>query len=83
MERGYCFCCGNSKKLLKHHLSYEPDITVPVCKKCHFILHFASSTCLRNILGLKSKWEETWQKQIAEGKGPKHFPKGEYHASGI
>lgn len=35
-----CSICGTlDKRIVKHHIDYENDITIPVCDKCHFGLH--------------------------------------------
>ena len=35
----YCSICGSDKNLIYHHLSYEPEIVVIVCRKCHQAMH--------------------------------------------
>jgi hypothetical protein len=34
-----CLMCGTENELLQHHISYEPEDTVTLCKKCHFKVH--------------------------------------------
>ena len=34
-----CSICGELKKLDEHHLNYEKNITVKVCRKCHKKIH--------------------------------------------
>jgi len=35
-----CFKCGTSTgMIIKHHLSYDPEILVDCCKKCHRNIH--------------------------------------------
>ena len=31
-----CVYCGVKEKLLEHHIRYNPEETVIVCKSCHF-----------------------------------------------
>ena len=39
--RGFhCQRCHSSSRLLLHHLCYYPEITVIVCFKCHYKIHF-------------------------------------------
>ena len=32
-------CNKKEKKLIKHHTSYQHNITIEVCKPCHYIIH--------------------------------------------
>ena len=34
-----CFNCGTDTNLIKHHLSYEPEIMVDCCYPCHCNIH--------------------------------------------
>ena len=34
-----CRICGSGKKLEKHHTSYYPEKTIPVCRGCHVKIH--------------------------------------------
>lgn len=37
-----CFVCGKKDKPLElHHLIYEPQIVIPVCKSCHKKIHYS------------------------------------------
>lgn len=36
-----CASCGSTENVLTHHLSYEPEITVPLCRSCHGEVHFS------------------------------------------
>jgi len=40
LEKNYCECCNtNTKKLIIHHISYNPEETITLCVQCHSILH--------------------------------------------
>jgi predicted Rdx family selenoprotein len=66
-EREYiCFACKQKVSSLDgHHLSYEPEIIVPLCKMCHYLLH----TMARNkeILSLFIEWIERYSYQWTNG----------------
>ena len=34
-----CEICGGTKNLIKHHVSYNPEITQFLCRDCHQMLH--------------------------------------------
>lgn len=34
-----CIACGSTKRLVKHHISYNPEETVILCGSCHRFLH--------------------------------------------
>ena len=36
-----CSNCGitDVNVLVKHHISYYPEITIPLCNNCHFLVH--------------------------------------------
>ena len=35
-----CDICGETeKRIIRHHIDYEKDITIPLCDKCHANLH--------------------------------------------
>jgi hypothetical protein len=36
---GFCAVCGSTKNVVRHHLSWEPETTMPVCKSCHNRIH--------------------------------------------
>lgn len=35
----FCAVCGTDKKLKKHHLCYDPEITIFLCGSCHSKVH--------------------------------------------
>jgi hypothetical protein len=39
---GICGICQEEHPLLGHHLSYEPEIVIQICQKCHSFLHFGA-----------------------------------------
>ena len=36
-----CASCGSTKNVIEHHLSYYPEVKVPLCRKCHGLAHFS------------------------------------------
>lgn len=44
-----CEICKKDKKLVQHHLSYEPEKTVGICQRCHLTLHNLSSLSMEQI----------------------------------
>lgn len=34
-----CAVCGSEKQLQRHHVSYEPEMIIDLCKQCHKKLH--------------------------------------------
>ncbi len=34
-----CVACGSKDGVINHHLSYSPEIIIPLCKKCHYYAH--------------------------------------------
>ncbi len=35
-----CYACGcDTRQMSGHHLSYDPEIVVFLCRHCHFLLH--------------------------------------------
>ena len=39
MEDKKCSICNSDKNVITHHLSYEPEITSPICTRCHLLMH--------------------------------------------
>lgn len=37
--RNICYTCGSQEGLEDHHISYYPEITIPLCKDCHHTVH--------------------------------------------
>lgn len=37
-----CIICGNSGKLVNHHICYKENITIKVCYSCHKRIHAGS-----------------------------------------
>lgn len=50
-----CKYCGSTEKLVRHHISYEPEIIEIVCVKCHVEKH----QILLKTFSLKAVKEET------------------------
>ena len=61
-----CSICKSNIKLIIHHLSYNPEITVTVCTKCHLALHNLArmSQEQRNIV---NEWVEQYGDLWEEG----------------
>lgn len=36
-----CASCGSTANVIMHHLSYDPEIKVPLCLSCHRKVHFS------------------------------------------
>ena len=37
---GFCYICNYYGKLINHHIQYKPvELTLPVCRMCHAIIH--------------------------------------------
>lgn len=36
-----CSNCGSKDNVVEHHLSYDPEITVPLCQSCHLKVHYS------------------------------------------
>lgn len=34
-----CVACGKSGRIHQHHLSYTPEVTIPLCVSCHRKIH--------------------------------------------
>ncbi len=34
-----CSCCKHNRKLLIHHILYNPEVTTFVCFSCHYKIH--------------------------------------------
>lgn len=34
-----CFVCGARDNTVEHHVSYDPEETVPTCRSCHTKIH--------------------------------------------
>lgn len=34
-----CIECGSTEQLVEHHVSYDPEDTVWMCRSCHIKLH--------------------------------------------
>lgn len=37
-----CLICDTTEKVINHHLSYEPEITIPLCTLCHKHVHLTT-----------------------------------------
>lgn len=35
-----CYFCGNKKDNIFHHVSYNPEVVVRLCRSCHGKIHF-------------------------------------------
>ena len=44
-KRGRCSLCGvYTLRLELHHIKYRPEITIGLCHKCHFRVHYRKQT---------------------------------------
>ena len=37
--KGKCSICGSTEDLVRHHVSYDPEIIDILCRRCHSSLH--------------------------------------------
>jgi len=56
----FCEICHSIKKIVFHHLSYDPEFGIYVCKKCHFPLHQNDIESLEKIIKLKKEYGHLW-----------------------
>jgi hypothetical protein len=47
--RQYCLVCKESEReMVKHHVCYDPEITITVCRSCHNVIHKSNTLpCLK------------------------------------
>jgi len=38
----YQYCSADHQGIVKHHLNYKEDISIPVCSSCHSKIHMSS-----------------------------------------
>ena len=62
-----CSICESNTNLINHHLSYEPEIIVIVCKYCHYTMHGLCrlSSRQRNII---DSWIEQYGHEWENGR---------------
>ena len=44
---GKCNCCGLEKEVVKHHVSYFPELITQLCKSCHRTEHCRTNNFLK------------------------------------
>lgn len=57
INKNKCYFCPSKKKLLEHHISYNPEIIALVCYSCHTKIH--------NILKIQHNLEKTRARYIS------------------
>ncbi len=67
----YCSICGLEKKLVTHHLSYNPEIIINLCQHCHLTMHKIArllpdkqDTLFEMVRQYGSQWENGHAKHI-------------------
>jgi hypothetical protein len=55
-----CEICHSTEKIVFHHLSYDPEMGIDVCRKCHFALHCIDVDVFPKIMELKKKYGHLW-----------------------
>ena len=71
-----CSICDNDKNLITHHLSYEPEITVIVCHRCHTTMHQLSRMAQnqRNIINdWVNQYGNLWESGNEKYRKSEHF----------
>ncbi len=68
---GICSICRSEKSLVCHHLSYDPEITIFICRMCHRLLHWLAKVpkdllpvYLRLVGQYGDLWEDGYQKYL-------------------
>ena len=51
-----CLYCGQEKKLIKHHESYNPEKIVYICQSCHYLLHSDKCFVCREYKIIPIRW---------------------------
>ena len=68
-DKEKCFVCGKKTLLQTHHICYNPEVTIKVCKKHHGMMHGKKSA---GGFGKKEKVEKE-VKNIKQAKKPSLF----------
>jgi len=64
---GKCEICGAETNLQTHHISYDPEITIRVCVKCHNQLHPHHGVGKANWAKLTKEQLENFRRMWEEG----------------
>jgi len=59
-NRDECPVCGDVKDLEPHHWSYEPEITIDICRDCHKFIHDD-----KRVREQSDDWQEECVRRIA------------------
>ena len=38
-DEQHCAICNSDRNVIKHHVNYKENITIPLCRGCHMMLH--------------------------------------------
>jgi len=80
-----CAVCKTFEATQKHHLCYDPELTIDICKHCHIIIHKhgvgigkydyeeANRKKFRNLLKYHKKWRFNGDKIITQNEAQKIF----------
>lgn len=76
--------CGSTENIINHHLSYNPEIEVPLCRSCHGKAHFSkkpASTYDYYDIFKSGVRPESWKSQVLVLRGyVVGFPRGDERA---
>jgi len=86
MKPNYCSCCKTGVKgIVGHHLSYEPEVVVFLCWRCHNLLHQMARTersILQQFMDWVEEYGDKWINPRGKGKNLLNYDKkfkSEYH----
>ncbi len=71
-----CSICGSDKKIIHHHLSYEPEIIMLTCKKCSGIMHNSVGLSKKQfdiIFKIVEQYGDQWDNGGEKYKKTKHY----------
>ena len=66
MKNKNCILCNSIKNIHGHHLSYDPEIVINLCLKCHLFLHLFSRFSEDQITKIR-EWVVQYSKQWVDG----------------
>lgn len=73
-----CSRCGSTKAIEQHHISYNPPILIPLCRKCHQAVHNIEPVEGELVLVMRQydkytklgtsikNWKKAWSKDFSE-----------------
>ena len=61
IHKGTCAYCHENKSLITHHISYTPEVTRKICRKCHMAIHQHLKGQLQHMKTFKQHLNEAQQ----------------------